>query len=82
MARTVPLKIISPQNVIFNDEITSLICTSDKGKLGVLAGHANMIAHLKASEINIKDKTGNDKNIEISGGLLEVHPNQVIIYTE
>ncbi|MCB4791649.1 MAG: ATP synthase F1 subunit epsilon [Elusimicrobia bacterium] len=82
MARTVPLKIISPQSVIFDQEIISLVCTSEKGKLGVLAGHADMIAGLKASNVEIKDAKGAGVQFAISGGLLEVHPDRVTIYTE
>lgn len=82
MANTVNLKIISPQSTIFNQNITSMVCTSVKGKLGILPGHAHMLASLKPSNVEIKNEKGSGLQVTISGGLLEVHPDKIIIYTE
>lgn len=82
MANTINLKIISPQNVIYDQKVISMVCTSEYGKLGVLPGHANMFASLKPSNVDIKDEKGAGLKFAISGGLLEVHPDKIIIYTE
>ena len=82
MTNTINLNIISPQSVIYNQNITSMVCTAEDGKLGVLPGHADMFASLKPSDVEIKDEQGAELKFPISGGLLEVHPDKIIIYTE
>ena len=82
MTKTFLLEIIAPGQIVFKEDVQSLVCRADEGELGILPGHTDLLAHLKPGEIHLTDKTGTRKEITLAGGFLEVHPAQVTILTE
>jgi F-type H+-transporting ATPase subunit epsilon len=45
------LELITPDNVIFKGQVSSLIVPAEKGYMGVLAGHASFIGSLRAGRV-------------------------------
>ena len=73
---------MSPERILFEDEIRSLIVPGSEGYLGVLANHAPLIATLKVGKITIKDESNVEKIMAISGGFIEVSNNTATILAD
>ena len=54
MARKFKIEIVTPEKLVFSEEIESLVIPAERGYLGVLAGHAPLLATLQPGEITIK----------------------------
>lgn len=81
MAKTFRLEIVTPEKLVFSEDITSLIVPAEEGYLGVLAGHAPLLASLKPGEIKIK-RDGAETLFATSGGFMEVLPAKTSILCE
>ena len=82
MNATLKFKIVTPERVIYEDEIMQVSIPTTEGEITVLANHIPLVCVLKNGEISIVDKEGTHP-IAISGGFLEVKDdNQVIILAD
>lgn len=80
MAKVFNLSIISPQNLIYSGEISSLIVPAQLGYLGVLADHAPLIANLTPGKISFRDISDKMNVIHSKGsGIIEVLNNNASI---
>ena len=54
MAKTFRLEIVTPEKIVFSEDVVSLVAPAENGYLGVLAGHAPLLCTLKPGEIRIR----------------------------
>lgn len=76
------LKVLTPENIVFDDEVIALIAPGIEGYLGVLTDHAPLITTLKTGSVMITDKNHAKHFYEVSGGFLEVNHNQVFLLVD
>ncbi len=76
---TVNLNVVSAEESLFSGSIKSLQITGSEGELGIMPGHAPLLTSLKPGMALITKKDGTEEVIYISGGMLEVQPNNVIV---
>ena len=80
---TIPLDIVSPENLIFNDEVGMIIVPGMDGEFGVLPGHSKVMSSLRPGRVMVY---GEDKNLLkaffVSGGFAEVNPEKCIVLAE
>lgn len=69
------LSIVTPEKVVLDEEVTSLIAPGSEGYLEILTGHAPIAATLKTGRVTVTAKDGKKSIFAISGGLLEVSFN-------
>ena len=81
MAKTFKLEIVTPEKLVFSEDITSLVVPAEEGYLGVLAGHAPLLAALRPGEIRIR-RDGGETLYATSGGFMEVLPQKTSILCE
>src|SRR5688572_10992413 len=81
MAKTFRLEIVTPEKLLFSEDIVSLVVPAEEGYLGVLAGHAPLLAALKPGEIKIR-RDGGETLYATSGGFMEVLPQKTSILCE
>ena|SRR5688572_25288274 len=81
MAKTFKLEIVTPERLVFSEDIVSLVVPAEEGYLGVLAGHAPLLAALKPGEIRIRREAG-EVLYATSGGFMEVLPKKTSILCE
>lgn len=76
------LNVVSAEKQIFSGLVKYIKVSSYTGAIGILAGHAPLLALLKQGVLNIVQKHDKKEQIYISGGILEVQPNMVIILVD
>lgn len=73
--------VITPARSVFNAAATSVVVPAFDGELGVLPGHAAMLALLGTGELRLGTAEGGTKRLAIRGGFLQVHHNNVTVLT-
>ncbi len=76
MASTIAIDIITPERVVFKDDIEMIIVPALDGLLGVLPRHAPLVTGIKTGVVKIK-KDGKEFFISTSGGIMEVQLDQI-----
>lgn len=71
-------KIVTPEKVVYENEILQVSIPTTSGEITVLPHHIPLVSVLAAGELKIKDKNG-EHHIAVSGGFLEVRGNNEII---
>jgi F-type H+-transporting ATPase subunit epsilon len=75
------VSVISPERTIYEGEAESVVVPSWDGELGILRGHAPLMAVLGSGELRIRHG-GTVERFEVSGGFLQVVDNQVTVLSE
>ncbi|MCK9267144.1 MAG: ATP synthase F1 subunit epsilon [Alkaliphilus sp.] len=73
MASTFHLQIITPDRILCDEEVESLVVTTCDGQMGILARHIPLITPLDTGIIKIK-KNGQIKTAVSSSGFVQVGP--------
>ena len=80
---TISFDLVSPENLIFNDEAGMIIVPGKDGDLGVLPGHSKVMSSLRSGRVMVY---GEDKNLLkaffVSGGFAEINPEKCIVLAE
>ena len=80
---TISFDLVSPENLIFNDEVGMIIVPGKDGDLGILPGHSKVMSSLRPGRVMVY---GEDKNLLkaffVSGGFAEVNPEKCIVLAE
>ena len=76
------IEIITPDKKIFEGEIKSVRVPGKKGSFQVLKDHAPIISTLENGFVWIVDQENNEINYEITGGVIEVKANKIILLAD
>lgn len=76
------IEIITPDKKIFEGEIKSVRVPGKKGSFQVLKDHAPIISTLENGSVIMVDQENTEKIFEISGGVIEVKANKIILLAE
>ena len=80
---TISFDLVSPENLILNDEVGMIIVPGKDGDFGVLPGHSKVMSSLRPGRVMVY---GEDKNLLkaffVSGGFAEVNPEKCIVLAE
>ena len=75
--------LVSPENLIFNDEVGMVIVPGKDGDIGVLPEHSKLLSSLRPGRVMVY---GEDKHLLksffVSGGFVEVNPEKCIVLAE
>ncbi|MEZ5019162.1 MAG: ATP synthase F1 subunit epsilon [Bacteroidales bacterium] len=76
------IEIITPDRNIYSGEIRSVRVPGRKGSFQVLKDHAPIISTLDAGPVIITDDQGAEVQFEITGGVIEVRRNRIILLAD
>ena len=79
---TFKFELVSPERILFSGDVISVIVPSVEGEMTVLAGHAPLVATLKAGIVFVQTTDSNGKEFFINGGLVEVNQASTTILAE
>ncbi len=81
MSKTFRIEIVTPDETALSTDAISLKAPAWEGYLGVLAGHAPMLAVLRPGVLTVKGER-REWVFAIKGGFLDVRPTQVTVLAD
>ena len=72
------LRVLAPDQNVFDDTADEIILPSTTGLLGVLPGHISMVTAIDFGVLRVL-KNGNWDSIALTGGFAEVESNEVTV---
>jgi len=79
ITKAMKLEVITPDTTLFSGEVKLVQLPGLDGLFEILNNHAPMIAALGKGRIKYHEADGKDQFLEISGGVLEVINNKVLV---
>ena len=76
------VKVYSPFRDYYDGSVFSLSAENATGPFDILPKHHNFISLLTACELNVRTVSGSDQKIRISGGIMHVKADQVIVFLD
>lgn len=76
------IEIITPDIKVYEGEIKSVRVPGQKGSFQVLKDHAPIISTLDSGNVVMLEQDGNEKIFEITGGVIEVKANKIILLAD
>ncbi len=74
------VSVISPESVLFEGDADSVVAPAYDGEVGILTGHAPLMALLGDGELRLGG--GSERHFKVSGGFMQVLNNVVRVVTE
>lgn len=82
MAATFPLDIVTPERTILSENAAAVQVPAVSGSMGILAGHAPLLADLGVGECVVKLPGGAEETFAIAGGFVEVSREKVTVLAD
>ncbi len=76
------LSVVTPEKVVFEQDVRSIVAPGSEGYLGVLTDHAPLITALIPGKLTVTDNAGNEVDYSVTGGFLEVSGNVATVLAE
>lgn len=74
--------IVSAEESLFSGLVEMVVAAGELGDLGIARGHAPLLTALKPGPIRIVKQGGEEEVIYVSGGYLEVQPNNISVLAD
>ena len=81
MPETLRLEIVTPEAIVFSEDVHMVTLPAIEGQMGVYPHHVRLITQIEPGEI-IVNKDGQDRFLAVGEGLVEVTPTRVAIVTD
>jgi len=82
MAGPLKVRVVSPEKIVFEGEAAAVVAPAWDGQVGILPGHAPMLALVGSGALSIDRPGGGSDTFHVAGGVLKVERNQVTLLTE
>ena len=74
------VSVISPERTLFDGDATQVVAPAYDGEVGILTGHAPMMALLGRGTLRVSE-SGGERRFAVEGGFLQVVDNHVRVVT-
>lgn len=84
MARTLLAEIITPEGILYRNEVLMVVCATPVGEVGILPMHAPLVSTIAPGEVRLQYAEGASgwEFFSVSGGYLQVHEDKVIVLAD
>jgi F-type H+-transporting ATPase subunit epsilon len=79
---TIQVDIVSAEGEIFSGTAEMAICPAIQGDVGVTPKHTPLLTKLRAGEVRVQNGGKDQETIFVTGGILEIQPNQVTVLAD
>ena len=80
---TISFDLVSPEQLLFNDEAGMIIVPGKDGDIGVLPGHSKLLSSLRPGRVMVYGENKNLlKSFFVAGGFVEINPEKCIVLAE
>ncbi|MGD0091513.1 MAG: ATP synthase F1 subunit epsilon [Planctomycetota bacterium] len=80
--KSLHVSVITPAKPVYDGEAVSVVVPAFDGELGVLPGHASMLALLGTGELRVTATDGTLSRLAVRGGFLQIHQNKVTVLSQ
>jgi len=70
------LEIITPEKIVYKDDVSEVTVKTDNGQISILPGHVNLLTKVLPCEMIVK-KDNQEHFLAITGGFLEINNNNL-----
>ena len=82
MADTLLFRLVTPERLLAEEQVTEVQIPAREGYIGVLPGHAPLLSELKAGGVLTYRAGGVEKVVAVCGGFVEVLPDAVRVLAD
>ena len=80
---TISFDLVSPEQLLFNDEAGMIIVPGKDGDIGVLPRHSKVLSSLRPGRVMVYGENKNLlKSFFVTGGFVEINPGKCIVLAE
>ena len=80
---TISFDLVSPESLIFNEDVGMIIIPGKDGDLGILPGHSKIMSSLRPGRVMVYGEGKSlVKSFFVSGGFAEINPEKCIVLAE
>ncbi len=81
MARTLVVEIVTPEKILYSNEVEFFVAPTTGGEVGIMPLHAPLVATLEPGEVRVRrgESEHDWEWFAVSGGYLQVHEDKVIV---
>lgn len=73
------LQLVTPQRQVLDEELESVTCPTTMGEITILPEHVALVATLATGELVARTAGGQEYNIHVAGGFVEVQTGDKVI---
>jgi F-type H+-transporting ATPase subunit epsilon len=81
MANTLKLQIITPEKVVYSEDVEMVTLQGVEGEMGILPQHVRLMTQLIPGEMIVR-RNGRDEYLATGEGLIEITGDRVAIVTD
>jgi len=82
MERTLLCEIVTPERIVYTNEVRMVVAPTIDGEIGIMPLHAPLVSALKPGEIRVMYGEDKVEWFAISGGYVQVHEDKVIVLAD
>ncbi|MCX8006567.1 MAG: ATP synthase F1 subunit epsilon [Coriobacteriia bacterium] len=83
MAKTLLCEIVTPERIVYRNEVEMVVAPTPDGEIGILPLHAPLVTLLAPGELRVRYNEGKDVEwFAVAGGYLQVHEDKVIVLAD
>ncbi len=79
--KSIKLDIVTPERIVYSQDVDFIVAPGSEGQLGVLPGHAALITSLDIGILKVKANE-KEEQLAISGGFFEVKDNKAVVLAD
>lgn len=76
------VRVVSPDKIVFEGEAAAVVAPAWDGQVGILPGHAPMLALMGSGPLSLDRPGGGSDSFHVAGGVLKVERDTVTLLTE
>lgn len=81
MAEKINLKITTPERIVFEGKVDTVVLPTPMGEIGILPHHIPLVSLLSPGELRLTN--GDELTLlAVSGGFIEVQPSRVVVLAD
>lgn len=76
------LEIVTPEGLVFSNDVKSVVLPGSEGEFGVLPGHASLISLLRAGLIDIESNDKSHDVVAINWGYVKIDEGKAVVLAD
>lgn len=80
--KLITVDVVSQEGSVFKNKARMVSLRGSEGEMGISYGHTQLLSTMPAGVVSITKEDGSLETLFVSGGVVEVQPNQVIILAD